>query len=70
MSIEDLRAIAQRVRANAEAAGKLAPPHRSGSRDGTSPNRHGWRLLEDLASGLYDRAAQAVADGDPEMAQG
>jgi hypothetical protein len=69
MSIEDLRAIAQRVRAEAEAAGELAPP-KIGKTRWDVPDSVPVALLEDLASGCYDRAARAVTDGDPEMAQG
>jgi hypothetical protein len=69
MSIEDLRAIAERVRAEAEAAGELAPPM-VGKARWDVPESVRAALLEDLASGRYDRSARAVTDNDPEMAQG
>jgi len=69
MSIEDLRAIAQRVRSEAEATGELAPSSVGKARwDVPEPVR--VALLEDLASGRYDEAARAVTDGDPEMSPG
>ncbi len=68
MSIEDLRAIAQRARAEAEAAGELAPP-KVGKARWDVPESVREALLEDLASGHYDEAARVVTDGDPEMTQ-
>ena len=69
MSIEDLRAIAQRVRSEAEATGELAPSSVGKARwDVPEPVR--VALLEDLASGRYDEAARAVTDSDPEMSPG
>ena len=68
MSIEDLRAIAQQVRAEAEAAGELAPP-KVGKARWDVPESVREALLEDLASGHYEESALAVTDGDPETTQ-
>ena len=68
MSIEDLRAIAQRLRAEAEAAGELSPP-KVGKARWAVPESVRVALLEDLASGRYDKSAGAVTEGDPEMTQ-
>jgi hypothetical protein len=69
MSIEDLRAVARRVRAEADAAGELAPP-KAGKARWDVPESVRMALLEDLASGRYDRAAREGSDDDPEMTPG
>ena len=68
MSVEDVRAIAERVRAEAEAAGELAPP-KVGKARWDVPESVREALLEDLASGHYDESARACTDGDPELTQ-
>jgi hypothetical protein len=62
-------AIAQRARAEAGAAGELAPPKVGMARwDALQSVR--VASLGDLASGRYYKAAQAVTHGDLEMTQG
>ncbi|MDQ2727067.1 MAG: hypothetical protein M3Y91_04185 [Actinomycetota bacterium] len=66
ISVEDLRAIAARVRAEAAAAGELTL---TGPGHWDLPESVREAILEDLASGAYEKAARAATAGDPDMAQ-
>lgn len=66
ISVEDLRAIAVRVRADAAAAGELTP---TGPVHWDLPESVREAIFEDLASGAYDKAAREATAGDPDMAQ-
>ncbi len=66
ISVEDLRAIAERVRAEAAAAGELTP---SGPVHWDLPESVREAIFEDLASGAYGKAARAATAGDADMAQ-
>lgn len=66
ISVEDLRDIAVRVRADAAAAGELTP---TGPVHWDLPESVREAIFEDLASGAYDKAAREATAGDPDMAQ-
>jgi hypothetical protein len=66
ISIEDLRAIAARARAKAEADGELT---RKGPAHLDLPPSICEAIWEDLASGAYEKAARAATAGDPEIIQ-
>jgi hypothetical protein len=67
ISIDDLRAIAARARAQAEADGELSP--KGGPVSWDLPQSIREAIWEDLDSGAYEEAARAATAGDPEMIQ-
>ena len=68
ISIEDLRAIAARVRAEAEAAGELVPT-KVGDIHWDIPDAARAAIISDLESGAYEQAAREATAGDSEMTQ-
>lgn len=66
ISIDDLRSLAARARAQAETAGELRPTGPV-HLDLSEPVRKA--LWEALDSGAYEEAAQAATADDPEMTQ-
>jgi len=66
ISIEDLRTIAAKARAQAEADGELTP---SGPIHLDLPLSVREAIWEALDSGAYEEAARAATAGDPEMTQ-
>jgi hypothetical protein len=63
ISVDDLRALGARVRAEAEAAGEF---NLTGSPFWDVPQSIRDALVEDVASGAYERAAQAAIADEPE----
>jgi hypothetical protein len=63
ISVDELGAFGARVRAEAEAAGELTL---TGSPYWEIPQSIRDALLQDLASGAYERAAQAAIADEPE----
>jgi hypothetical protein len=66
ISIEDLRAIAARARAQAEADGELTP---TGPVRLDLPQSVRVAIWKALDSGAYEQAARAATAGDPDMSQ-
>jgi hypothetical protein len=67
ISIEDLRALAAKARAQAEADGELTP--QPGRARWDVPDSIRQAMLEDLESGAYEESARAATAGDQEMTQ-
>lgn len=68
VSIEDLRAIAARVRAEAAVAGELTLA-KVGEIHWDIPDAARTAILADAASGVYERAAREAIASDSEMTQ-
>ena len=68
ISIEDLQAIAARVRRAADEAGELHPPH-VGPISVDLPQAIRDAIAEDLKSGAYQHAAAEMTAGDADVAQ-
>lgn len=66
MSVEHLRVLAARVRAEAEAAGELAPVT-SGDFRWALPEGAREALLADIRSGAFVENVRAVSTGDPDL---
>ncbi len=64
ISVDELRALGARVRAEAEAAGELARP---GASHWDLPREAREALLDYLHSGAYDEAARACISDEPEI---
>jgi hypothetical protein len=65
-SVEDLRAIAAKVREEARVAGELSPPI-VGMARWDVPESVRAASLEELATETYDRAAAKVTHSDPDL---
>lgn len=67
ISVDDLRSLAARVRAEAEAAGELTL---SGPTHWHLPEAARAALIDYAASGAYEAAAQASIAEDPDVVEG
>ncbi len=65
ISIQELRVIAARARAQAEIDGELAP--KAGPVAWDLPQSVREAMWEDLDSGVYEEVARAATADDPEM---
>lgn len=66
ISIEDLRALAARVRAEAEAADELEPA-KGGRIQWDLPDAARAAIVADLESGVYEESVREATAGDSEM---